>query len=136
MLFLLNLIMINTISWDIKDVEKNDTHLRIGILYRIHNISILVLFEPLVHAFKINICQNQLGFCSLKANVYGKNLILWKKYININIISDFDQVFHCSLCPFNVSAMRSFVYVRSFKSDIKRFCKIFVILLKLMLALG
>ncbi|KAL0915584.1 hypothetical protein M5K25_016012 [Dendrobium thyrsiflorum] len=59
--------------WNVRGVAKLDTWSRIRNLCRIHNITLLVLLEPMVHHSKISVCKRQLGFDNAFSSYSGKN---------------------------------------------------------------
>ncbi|KAI0519722.1 hypothetical protein KFK09_007181 [Dendrobium nobile] len=84
--------------------------LRVKNLCRIHNISVLVLLEPLISMDKLFNTAKILGFKHAFANVSNKIWIFWKDFVRIDFIGDFTQALHCNIESSNFKCVASFVY--------------------------
>ncbi|XP_028549548.1 uncharacterized protein LOC114579370 [Dendrobium catenatum] len=84
--------------------------LRVKNLCCIHNISVLVLLEPLISMDKLFNTNKILGFKHAFANVSNKIWVFWKEFVRIDFIGDFSQVLHCNIESSNLQCVASFVY--------------------------
>ncbi|KAI0493539.1 hypothetical protein KFK09_023657 [Dendrobium nobile] len=105
--------MINTIIWNVRGIGCPSSRLRTKNHCHIHNISVLVLLEPLISMEKLFSTANFLGFHQAFANVSNKIWVFWKDFVMIDVIGNFSQVLHCNIESLNFQCVASFVYAAS-----------------------
>jgi len=109
--------MFNTIIWNVRGIGCPSSKLRVKNLCRIHNISVLVLLEPLISMDKLVNTAKVWGFKHAFANVANKIWVFWKDFVRIDIIGDYHQVLHCNIEYFNFQCVASFVYAATSRSS-------------------
>ncbi|KAI0494122.1 hypothetical protein KFK09_024253 [Dendrobium nobile] len=114
---LTRIVMIKSLLWNVRGIGCKDSKIRVKNLCRIHNIHVLVLFEPFVAIDKLAETASFLGFHMHFGNCSNKIWILWHKNIELNIVADFPQVVHCHVNVFNMNCFSSFVYAASTRTN-------------------
>lgn len=107
--------MISHLFWNIRGVANKASLRRLKFLVRSHNVTLLVLLEPLVHSNKLEEFRIKLGYDFAFSSATGRIWIFGKAMLTIRQVdTSHDQVLHAELQypgmePFFLSA----VYAKS-----------------------
>lgn len=97
--------MINFMFWNVRGIASLSSIRRLRKLCRLHNISLLFLFEPFLSEDRFGAVNFTLHFSSFLYSTSNKILVLWRHDFEVSLVAQSEQFLHLQVRHPSTSAL-------------------------------
>lgn len=99
-------------SWNVRGVANVATMRRLRKLIRLHSLSLLTLYEPMVDSSRLAEVKERLGFPHGVHSVSNKIWVLWKSNLVVTLLHQSGQLMHFHIYLQQSSCLVTFIYAK------------------------